>query len=125
MTQGAGASEIVASLGGVIGATGSTSVTTSGGVSPATGFGANGVAADGAGAQVLLGAATITTSGPGGFALIAADSTGSGSAGSITATGTLNIKTTNAAAAAVGLQGNGATILATGRRNDHVGRQRY
>ena len=71
-------------------------------------------AADGAGAQVLLGAATITTSGPGGFALIAANSTRSGSAGSITATGTLNIKTTNAAAAAVGLQGNGATILAPG-----------
>ena len=29
-------------------------------------------------------------------------------------TGTLNVKTTNASAAAVGLQGNGATILATG-----------
>ena len=38
----------------------------------------------------------------------------SGSAGSITASGTLNVKTMNAAAAAVGLQGNGASILATG-----------
>ena len=34
--------------------------------------------------------------------------------GTITATGTLNVKTTNASAAAVGLQGNGASVLATG-----------
>ena len=38
----------------------------------------------------------------------------SGSAGSITASGTLNITTTNAAAAAVALQGDGASISATG-----------
>ena len=89
-------------------------VTTSGGVSPATGLGAYGVNADGAGSSVTLGAATITTSGPGAYGLLASDAAGSGTAGSITATGTLNVKTTNAGATAVGLVGNGATILATG-----------
>lgn len=113
-TQGAGASGIVASLGGVINATGLATVTTSGGVSSATGFGASGIAADGAGAQVMLGVAKVTTSGPSGFALIAADSTASGSAGSISVTGALTISTTNAAAAAVGLQGDGASVFATG-----------
>ncbi len=113
-TQGAGANGLVASLGGVIISTGLTRVTTSGGLSPATGFGANGVVADGTGAQVKLGSATITTSGSGSFGLIAGDSTSSGHAGSISATGTLNVTTTNPAAAAVALQGNGAAILATG-----------
>ena len=89
-------------------------ITTAGGVSPATGLGAYGVNADGAGSQINLAAATITTSGAGATALYASDAAASGTAGSITATGTLNIKTTNAAATAVGLQGNGASILATG-----------
>jgi fibronectin-binding autotransporter adhesin len=103
-------------LGGVISTTGSatTTITTAGGVSPATGLGAFGVNADGAGSQIKLGAATITTSGAGAFGLYASDAAASGTAGSITATGTLNITTTNAAAAAVGMQGNGASILATG-----------
>ena len=70
--------------------------------------------ADGTGAQVKLGSATITTSGSGSFGLIAGDSTSSGHAGSISATGTLNVTTTNPAAAAVALQGNGAAISATG-----------
>jgi hypothetical protein len=113
-TQGAGASGVVASLGGVISATGSTTVTTSGGVSPATGFGANGIVADGAGAKVNLASATIATSGPGGAALVASDSTSSGSAGAIVATGALTIKTTNASDVGVLLQGNGASVLATG-----------
>ena len=89
-------------------------ISTAGGVSPATSLGAYGVNADGAGSQIKLGAATITTSGPGAYALLASDAANSGSAGSIAATGTLNVKTTNAGATAVGLQGNNATILATG-----------
>jgi len=113
-TQGAGAIGVVASLGGVINATGPISVTTSGGVSPATGFGANGVVADGAGAKVNLATATITTSGPGAYALVASDSTASGSAGAITASGVLNIKTTNASDVGVLLQGNGASVVAAG-----------
>jgi autotransporter family porin len=115
-TTGAGAIGVYAALGAVVAADGSsmTNVTTSGGVSPATGLGAYGVNADGAGSSVTLGAATITTSGPGAYGLLASDAAGSGTAGLITATGTLNVKTTNAGATAVGLVGNGATILATG-----------
>ena len=115
-TTGAGAIGLYAALGGAISATGSTMTTiaTSGGVSPATGLGAYGVNADGAGAQIKLGSATITTSGAGAAGLYASDRTASGAAGTITATGTLNVQTTNAAAAAVALQGNGATIAATG-----------
>jgi hypothetical protein len=115
-TSGAGAIGVYAALGAVIAADGAsmTNVTTVGAVSPANGLGAYGVNADGAGSKITLGAATIATSGAGAYALLASDAAVSGSAGSITATGTLNIKTTNPAATAVGLQGNNATILATG-----------
>ena len=114
-TQGAGAIGIYATLGGVVTATsGAVTIATSGGVSPATGLGAYGVNADGAGSQINLAAATITTTGAGATALYASDAAGSGAAGTITATGTLNVKTTNASAVAVGLQGNGASVLATG-----------
>jgi hypothetical protein len=114
-TSGAGAIGLYGSLGGIISATGATTtVATAGGVSPATSLGANGVNADGAGSQIKLGAATIATCGPGAFGLLASDVTASGSAGSISAAGTLNVTTTNAAATAVGLQGNGASIPATG-----------
>ena len=44
----------------------------------------------------------------------ASDAASSGTAGSITVSGTLNIQTKNTAAAAVALQGNGASIFATG-----------
>jgi fibronectin-binding autotransporter adhesin len=91
-----------------------TTITTAGGVSPATGLGAYGVSADGVGSKITLGAVTITTSGPVAYALLASDTAGSGTAGSITATGTLTVKTANAGATAVGLMGNNATILATG-----------
>ena len=118
-TQGDGAIGLYAALGGVISATGSETITTAGGVPSTTGLGAYGVGAygvnaDGAGSRVQLGAATITTSGVGAFGLFASDAAASGSAGSITVSGTLNVKTMNAAAAAVGLQGNGATVLVTG-----------
>ena len=113
-TAGDGAVGLYAMQAGVISATGATSVTTSGGVSSTSGLGAFGVNADGAGSQINLGAATITTSGPGATGLFASDIASTGSAGSITATGTLDITTTNAAAAAVALQGNGASIQATG-----------
>ena len=113
-TQGAGSIGLYAALGAVVLSAGSTTITTAGGVSPATGLGAYGVNADGAGSQIKLGAASITTAGAGAFGLLASDAAASGTAGSITATGTLNVTTTNASATAVGLQGNGATILATG-----------
>ena len=104
---GAGAIGLYASLGGFITTTGATNITTSGG-------GAYGVNADGAGAQIKLGSANVTTAGSGAFGLFASDASASGVAGSISATGTLNVTTTNPAAAAIGLQGNGASILATG-----------
>ena len=115
-TTGSGAIGLYAALGGAISATGltMTTVTTSGGVSAATGLGAYGVNADGAGSQIKLGLAAITTSGIGATGLFASDRAASGAAGAITATGTLNVSTKNASAAAVALQGNGATIAATG-----------
>ena len=91
-TTGAGAIGLYAALGGVISSAGSmTTITTAGGVSPATGLGAYGVNADGAGSQIKLGSATITTSGAGATGLFASDRASSGAAGTITATGTLNV----------------------------------
>jgi hypothetical protein len=113
-TQGDGAIGLYATLGGVINGTGLTSITTTGGVSPATGLSAFGVNADGAGSQIKLASATITTSGAGATGLFASDVDLSGSAGAITVSGPLNLKTTNAAAAAVGLQGDGASIFVAG-----------
>jgi hypothetical protein len=114
-TTGAGAIGLYAALGGVISSAGSmTTITTSGGVSPATGLGAYGVNADGAGSQVKLGSATITTSGAGATGLFASDRALNGAAGTITAAGTLNVQTKSASATAVALEGNGATITATG-----------
>ena len=111
ITQGAGAIGLYASLGGVISATGATNVTTSGGVASVAAYG---IDADGLGSQIKLGSATVTTSGPGAFGLFANDASGSGGSGAISATGTLNVTTTNPSAAAVALQGNGASIVATG-----------
>ncbi len=115
-TTGAGAIGFYAALGGAISTTGSTMTTiaTSGGVSPATSLGAYGINADGAGSLIKLGSATVTTSGAGATGLFASDRASSGAAGTITASGTLNVQTKNASAAAVALQGNGATITATG-----------
>ena len=106
-TQGAGAIGLYASLGGFISATGATLVRTSG-------AGAYGVNADGAGAQIRLKSAIVRTTGSGAFGLFASDAAASGGAGSISTTGTLNVSTANPAAAAIGLQGNGASIQATG-----------
>ena len=115
-TTGAGAIGLYAALGGAISATGSTMTTiaTSGGVSLATGLGAYGVNADGAGSSIKLGSATIMTSGAGATGLYASDRAASGAAGTISAAGTLNVQTNNVSAAAVALQGDGATIAATG-----------
>ena len=113
-TQGAGAIGLYASQGGAITSSGTTSVTTTGGVSPATGLGAHGVNADGAGSTVDLASATIRTAGANAFGLLASDANGSGAAGSITAGGFLTVTTINPAATAIGLQGNGASIVATG-----------
>ncbi|RBP06411.1 hypothetical protein DFR50_13131 [Roseiarcus fermentans] len=115
-TKGAGAIGVYAALGGVVSASPSsiTTVTTSGGVSAATGLAAHGVNADGAGSAIALGAANVTVAGAGAYGLFASDAAGSGKAGAITASGPLAIVTTNAAATAVGLQGNGAAIVASG-----------
>jgi hypothetical protein len=115
-TIGAGAIGLYATLGGVVSATGpaTTTITTKGGVSPATGLGAYGVNADGAGSAVNLASATITTSGLGAAALYASDLASTGSAGTIAASGTLTVNTTNASTAAVMLEGNGGSIAATG-----------
>jgi fibronectin-binding autotransporter adhesin len=106
-TQGAGAIGLYASLGGFITGTGATNITTSG-------SGAYGVNADGAGGQIKLGSANVATAGAGAFGLYAGDASSSGAAGSISMAGTLNVTTANPAAAAIALQGNGASITATG-----------
>ncbi len=53
-TTGAGATGLFAALGGAVSATGSTTITTTGGISSATGLGASGVVADGAGRRSIL-----------------------------------------------------------------------
>ena len=113
-TRGDGAIALAVRQGGVLTAAGTTTVTTSGAVSGATGYGAYGVNADGAGSTVTLASAIVRTSGVGAVGLLASDAAGSGAAGSITVNGTLNVQTTNPAAAAIALQGSGATISATG-----------
>lgn len=113
-TSGNGAIGLYATAGGAISATGQTTISTSGTTSGSTGLSAFGVNADGAYSQITLGSATITTSGAGATGLFASDAMSSGSAGSIYATGPLTISTTSANAAAVALQGNGASIVATG-----------
>ena len=92
-TQGAGAIGLYATFGGVISATGSATTTSRprAAFRPRPASAPIGVNADGAGSQVKLGAATITTSGAGATGLFASDATGSGSAGTITATGTLKV----------------------------------
>jgi fibronectin-binding autotransporter adhesin len=113
-TQGDGAIGLYATAGGVVMAqTGTTTISTYGGKDP-MGLGAYGAEADGLGSQISFDSLTVTTSGAGATGLFASDRASSGSAGSISVTGTLNISTTNTAAAAVALQGNGASIVATG-----------
>ena len=116
-TTGAGAIGLYAALGGAISATGSTMTTiaTSGGVSLATGLGAYGVNADGARFvdQARIGD-DHDLGGAGATGLYASDRAASGAAGTISAAGTLNVQTNNVSAAAVALQGDGATIAATG-----------
>ena len=115
-TQGAGAIGLYATLGGGVSATGSATITTSGGVSSATGFGANGVVADGAGSQGQSWRGDdhdVRRRAPSGFS--PATSTASGSAGSISVDRRAQHQhDQRRRRAAVGLQGNGASILATG-----------
>jgi hypothetical protein len=113
-TSGDGAIGLYVNQGGALTATSSATITTAGNASPTTRLGAYGIDADGAGSAIKLASATIMTSGAGATGLFASDAASSGSAGSIAISGPLNIKTTSDAAAAVALQGNGASILATG-----------
>ncbi|HLX97889.1 MAG TPA: autotransporter outer membrane beta-barrel domain-containing protein, partial [Roseiarcus sp.] len=86
----------------------------SGGSIATSGANAYGVNADGAGSRISLLSTTIATSGAGATGLFASDRAATGSAGTITAAGPLGIETKSASATAVALQGDGATIAATG-----------
>ena len=80
-----------------------------GGSVSTTGQDAHALVVSGAGSTVnLSGVTALSTQGNGAFGIYAA------LGGVVSATGTLNVETTNAGAVAVGLQGNGASVLATG-----------
>ena len=100
--------------GGVIDALGQTTITTMGSVSASTGLSAYGVNADGAGSQVNLGAAKITTTGAGAAGLYASDITGSGHGGAIAVSGPLGIVTGGLSAYGAWAQGAGSTIALDG-----------
>ncbi len=114
-TIGIGSIGLYALGGGVIDALGQTTIVTSGTASTSTGPGAYGVNADGAGSQVNLAAATITTGGQGAAGLYASDVTGTGHGGAITVSGPLGV-TTGTASAAYGAwaQSAGSTIALNG-----------
>jgi hypothetical protein len=72
-TQGDGAIGLYALGGGVISASGQTTISTSGTTSSSTGLGAYGVNADGVGSQINLAATTVTTSGANAFGFYASN----------------------------------------------------
>ena len=115
----------IASSGGTInGLSGSPSLTTNAGTTMLLGTNALGTVTNGSTADLIVATGTTTLSGllkNSGFLTVAAGATLNASGGvadvlggSITAPGTLTVTTTNASAVAVGLQGNGASVLATG-----------
>ena len=93
---------------------GQTTVATTGSVSASTGLPAYGVNADGAGSQVNLAAATITTTGAGAAGLYASDVTGTGHGGAIVVSGPLGIETAGLSAYGAWAQGAGSTIALDG-----------
>ncbi len=80
-TAGNGSIGLYAPGGGVITATGQTTITTLGTTSTTTGLGAYGVNADGSGSQITVAATTMTTSGAGAVGLYASDVTATGHGG--------------------------------------------
>jgi autotransporter family porin len=113
-TQGDGAIGLYALRGGVITASGQTTVATTGSVSASTGLPAYGINADGAGSQVNLAAATITTTGAGAAGLYASNVTGTGHGGAIVVSGPLGIETVGLSAYGAWAQGAGSTIALDG-----------
>ncbi len=107
-TSGAGAIGLYALNGGVINALGPVTVSTTGGVLSATGLGANGVSADGAGSQVNLNAGgNVTAAG----AFVAALAATNG--GTITAPDGLSVSVAGSNSLAVSASGAGATGVAS------------
>jgi hypothetical protein len=90
--------------GGVITATGPTSIST-GSTTGSTGLNAYGVNADGSGSEVNLAGTTIATTGQGAVGLYASDLAASGEGGHITVSGTLNVTTGTTTGAAPGAYG--------------------
>ena len=113
-THGDGAIGLYATQGGVIDALGQTTIATAGSISAATGLAAYGVNADGAGSQISLAAANITTTGAGAAGLYASDRTGMGHGGAITVSGPLGVVTGGASAYGAWAQGAGSTITLNG-----------
>ena len=116
-TTGDGAIGLYATGGGVIAATGTTTVSTTGTNSESTGFSAFGAFAEGTGSQIDLADATIITAGKGAIGLYATASTGEGGSGggAITVSGPLSV-TTGTAPFAYGAwaQGAGSMIALNG-----------
>ncbi|HLX98151.1 MAG TPA: hypothetical protein VKR62_05605 [Roseiarcus sp.] len=114
-TAGDGSIGLHALSGGVINATGQTTISTLGTNSLSTGLSAFGVNADGAGSQINLAGATITTAGQGAVGLYASDAMATGHGGAITVSGPLGV-TTGTAPFSYGAwaQGPGSTIALNG-----------
>ena len=113
-TQGDGAIGLYAAQGGIVDASGQTTIATSGRSSASTGLSAYGVNADGAGSQINLAAANITTTGVGAAGLYASDVTDTGHGGAITVSGPLGVVTGGASAYGAWAQGAGSTIALNG-----------
>jgi Autochaperone Domain Type 1 len=114
-TRGDGAIGLYATQGGVIDALGQTTIVTSGTKSTSTGLSAYGVNADGAGSQINLAGATITTAGEGAVGLYASDVMATGHGGAITVSGPLSVTTGTAPfSSGAWAQGAGSTIALNG-----------
>ena len=106
--RGAGSIGLYALGGGVINATGPTTISTFGTTSTSTGLSAYGVDADGAGSQINLAAATVTTSGANAFGFYAS------SGGVIAAPDAPSVTTSGNGSIGLYASGAGSTIAATG-----------
>ena len=113
-TSGVGSIGLYSLGGSVINTTGAVTVATTGSVSASTGLPAYGVNADGAGSEVNLAAATITTTGAGAAGLYASDAMGTGHGGAIAVSGPLGIVTGGLSAYGAWAQGAGSTIALNG-----------
>ncbi len=114
-TSGNGSIGLYATNGGLINATGQTTISTLGTNSESTGLSAFGVNADGSGSQINLAATTITTSGEGAVGLYASDVSDTGHGGAITASGQTTVTTgTGSFSYGAWAQSPGSTIALNG-----------